>query len=774
MTSATRSPIKESDGDPGWIDALLVWAGIALTLLVLATTIQIIRITYFPLPLFDAWDDWQLYLGYGKKYTAFLFFQHNEHRIVVARLFFWIDHFVFHARSTFLIVSIVVVQALDFILLWRLSGRAQKFTRPSYLLLGCFLASCLFSAQQFTNFTWGFQIQFVAVYCAMTGAIFALLRTAEAQSKGTTGTRWIAITLIAAVLSTYSMANGLFVWPVLILFAIWLRLPTRYLIALGAGAVAISTFYLWGYHRPGLHSDPIESLTRLPQLIEFSAAYLGSPVDPVLTTLGAGADSVRLVCAAVFGCIGALAALCGIAAVWRKRDRFRPAQAALAHILLFIIITAASVASGRLNFPTTDALTYRYHTPALIFWGCLVSLAWSMFEPKLKSPLRRRLVYAGVVFWILLGMALERPAEIAHARGYADLIGESQAALAAGVFDSVPWTRAYHKPIGIFNPRPWVPEYHTPVPTDMISAVDYLRSNHLSVFTEEWTRWPGTRISDHFVIDRGNSCLGHFDDATLLPSTVMPGSRVAGWAWDLKTNRAPEVVVLADDSLQIVGVARNHFDRDDVQRAVPAVHSTRVGWRGYMAGSEARNVTAYLLESDERSVCPLTSLPTGNTAQAVQLSQMPHQPVQTLPVISDFSSSKPVALAAATLSGARSDCSLDLINGVPIRSVNTSASTMLHQGNLDVVGWSAVANDGIAPDEVYVSLSSATTSLFARAQTLMARGDVAQTLGKPSLLNSGFQLQGGPVPPGTYSLAILQVTHKQAWRCGAVWQVVVH
>jgi hypothetical protein len=145
-----------------------------------------------------------------------------------------------------------------------------------------------------------------------------------------------------------------------------------------------------------------------------------------------------------------------------------------------------------------------------------------------------------------------------------------------------------------------------------------------------------------------------------------------------------------------------------------------------------------------------------------------------LPVITEFASSKPAALAAAALSGARSDCSLDLINGVLIRSVNTSASTMLHQGNLDVVGWSAVANDGIAPDEVYVSLSSATTSLFARAQTLMVRGDVAQTLGKPSLLKSGFQLQGGSVPPGTYSLAILQVTHKQAWRCGAVWQVVVH
>ncbi len=759
----SAAEVPAGNQSSGKIDVLLVWIGIGLTLLVLATTVQIILTTYFPLPLFDAWAHWMLYLGYGKRYAAFLFFQHNEHRIAVARIFFWIDHFLFHARSAFLIVCIVVIQALDFVLLWWLAGRACKFSRPSYLLLGCFLASCLFSAQQFTNLTWGFQIQFVAVYCSMTGAIFALLRTAEAQSKGETGTWWLAATLIAAVLSTYSMANGLFVWPVLILFAIWLRLPTRNLIALGVGAAFLSITYLWGYHRPGLHADPLDSLTHLPQLVEFAGAYLGSPIDPVLTQMGVGNDSVRVTCAAVFGYLGSLAVFCGIAAIWRKHDRFQPAQAALASILLFVIITAAIAASGRLNFPMVEALTYRYHTPALIFWGCLVSFAWSVVEPRVRNPRLRHLVYAGVVFCILIGMVVERPAEIAHAKGYADLIGESQAAVVAGVFDPVPWTRLYHTPIGAFNPMPWTPDYRTPVPTDLFAAVDYLRSNHLSVFTEDWTRWPGTPLSDHFVIDRGASCLGHFDAATPVSSAVMPGSRVAGWAWDLKANRAPEVIVLADDSLRIAGVAREHFDRDDVERAVPTIHSTRVGWRGYIAGDEARNITAYLLESDRKSVCPLTALPTGKRAQS-----------QTLPAISQFSSAKPESLAAATLSGAKSDCSLDLMNGIPIRSVNTSASTTLHGNKLDVVGWSAVAQEGIAPDEVYLNLYSVKTSLYARAQTLMVRPDVAQALAKPGLLKSGFQLQGGPVAPGAYNLAIVQVNRKRAWRCGAVWQVVVH
>ncbi len=147
----------------------------------------------------------------------------------------------------------------------------------------------------------------------------------------------------------------------------------------------------------------------------------------------------------------------------------------------------------------------------------------------------------------------------------------------------------------------------------------------------------------------------------------------------------------------------------------------------------------------------------------------PHQPLQPLPVIREFSSSKPPALAAATLLEAKSDCAVDLINGAPLASANING-----QNSLDVTGWSAVAHDGIAPDEVYVNIYSAKASLYSHAQALFARPDVAQALHKPSLLRSGFRLQGGPVPPDTYSLAILQVSRNRAWRCGNVFKLVVH
>jgi hypothetical protein len=140
----------------------------------------------------------------------------------------------------------------------------------------------------------------------------------------------------------------------------------------------------------------------------------------------------------------------------------------------------------------------------------------------------------------------------------------------------------------------------------------------------------------------------------------------------------------------------------------------------------------------------------------------------------DFSPSKPPALGAAQTVDDKSDCAVDLINGVSAATVSTSASPVNHQSSLYITGWAAAGKDGIVPDEVYVNLRSGDTSFFAHAQTLFDRPDVAQALHKPSLLRSGYRLVGGPVPAGTYKLTILQRNQNRVRQCAAVFQVVVH
>jgi len=235
-----HQPIKSKDR---FLDILPAVLGVAITLYILLTTLIVIRTCYFPIPLSDQWDEWRLFLA-TKNYGAFLFNQHNEHRIALARIFFYVDDVVFHARNTFLFFSMFLIQAITGVTLWRLTTFSGTFSRASKVVLGCFIIACLFSAQQFSNFTWGFQVQFVAVYCTAIGALFALARSSQSAGRDAHGRHrpeaWLALACILAILSTYSMSNGLLLWPLLLGMSFWLRSPVRHRIILGAGMAVLS------------------------------------------------------------------------------------------------------------------------------------------------------------------------------------------------------------------------------------------------------------------------------------------------------------------------------------------------------------------------------------------------------------------------------------------------------------------------------------------------------------------------------------------------------
>jgi hypothetical protein len=596
------------------LDKLWMALGIVITLYILATTLIVIRNCYFPIPISDQWDEWRLFFA-TKSYGSFLFDQHNEHRIAFARMFFYIDQFFFHARNTFLLVCIALTQAITGLLLLRFTLSSGKFGRTSSVLLGCFIFSCLFSAQQYQNFTWGFQIQFVAVYCAAIGAIFALARAAKPAAQDGTARRsadaWLAAACFFAVLATYSMSNGLLIWPLLVVMSFWLRLPTRHWIILTAAMVVMVAAYLWGYHSPGHHANPVDSITHhLPKVLTFAAAFLGSPADSpipaLLAKFGGASDAARVGCCAILGFAGVLASLGCLFALWRERRTIRPTHIALSCVLLFVMATSFLVGLGRVNFALTDALVSRYATPAMIFWTALVSLAWSLFGPEVleSRPRARYLVYAVLLFAMLAGIAAGQPQWIAYSKGYEAGIGDFESAIVSGVDDADVLHSSFH------------------TPDALLPIFDYMKSNRLSVFTEDWTHWTGTALSPHFVVDGQKSCVGNFDSATFIPSAVRPGSKVSGWAWDKKDSRAPQMVILADQTGRIVGVAHNMVDREDVTASQPQTKSARIGWRGYILATEADPVTAYLLEDDGKSLCSVGALASGYRVQQAAFSDL--------------------------------------------------------------------------------------------------------------------------------------------------------
>ncbi|MBC7488878.1 MAG: hypothetical protein H7240_01460, partial [Glaciimonas sp.] len=114
---------------------------------------------YSPIPFWDMWDG---YLGFYVKVTSgdwsAWWAQHNEHRIVLARLFFWLDLAFFKGQGWFLIIVNYALQSMVCILFWVI-WKETKGEKNNWL--GFFLICWLFWWIQKNNLEWGFQSQFI-------------------------------------------------------------------------------------------------------------------------------------------------------------------------------------------------------------------------------------------------------------------------------------------------------------------------------------------------------------------------------------------------------------------------------------------------------------------------------------------------------------------------------------------------------------------------------------------------------------------------------------
>lgn len=562
---------------------LLATAGAAAALFIVLTSAAVVCNAWVPVPFQDQWDHWRLCAAHDH-YGAFLFAQHNEHRIALPRLFFLADHRWFGGRNAFLLVSNFLLLGIAAFWLWRLGARAGKWSPASRLLLGCAMFAGMFSAQQFTNLTWGFQVQFILVNLAAVGAVFAVVRLAERRAAGAVGEWWLAGACLCATAATWSLSSGLLAWPVVVALAFTLRLPFRDRTALAAGTAAMAALYLWGYTTPPHHAHPLDSLLhRFPATVAFALAYLGSPSDALVYAFarvwGFRPDGHLVPAAVVAGAAGIVAFAAGWLAVWRRGMRRDAAQAGLLHVALFILLSAAVTALGRVNFPLDVALSSRYRTPVLIFWLSLAAFYWSWSETRLLAAAQRlrRPVQAGVVLSILALFGGRQLHFVEASRGYGGALRDAQAAIAAGVYDRAVWLRVFH------------------TPQDLGDAIGYLRRNRLSVFAEEWTRWPGQPAAGRFVFDHRNGCDGRFGRAV----PAGDGWRVTGWASDGRAQGGPRTIVFLDGGGVVAGVAAG----------TSHPQSRRAPWSGYLAVTDPHAVTAYLLKEDRRTLCRLGTLP---------------------------------------------------------------------------------------------------------------------------------------------------------------------
>jgi len=527
-----------------------------------------------PLPY---WDQWNFILDYvvrqesGDSWLRFFFAQHNEHRIAVPRLFFITDLEQFGGRNSSLVIANVTIQLLSWVglccLIWpRIQSTLNRITAMALALV------VLFSAAQAENFIWGFQVQFVGVYAAGIWACICVMSNRP------------ALACVLAIVATLMMANGLFIWPVLLLLSCIVGKTKKTLLIYGVGFVICLVAYLFSYKSVGNHTSAIYSLTHPVEFVCYLAAFLGSAggLERPGLAIGVGTGGIVLFCAMTLR-------------AWQQRTIQPPQFWTLWSVAVFVLISAGITTVGRMSFGVEQALASRYVTPSSVFLVSLVFAWLSLAKPQAANRAGVQTSMGMVIDGVLAALLLTVIVLVSmnHMRNKSELAGKHQRldmasdAIATGVQDLRVYGMTYNDAMVVNR------------------GADWLKSAKLSIFSQRPWSLLGAKVGVDIPIAPEGRCSGQIDTAKPFAGEARSRSatQVTGWAWDVQARRRPAHVLLVDAANRVTGFASEMLPRHDVVLALRMPRAVTSGWSGY--DSQAVPVAAYGLVDDGELACKL-------------------------------------------------------------------------------------------------------------------------------------------------------------------------
>ena len=528
-------------------------AAVAAAVTVAFTVVTVYRL-HVPLPY---WDEWYNILHFrifaaGQYGLADLASQHNEHRLLVPRLFFFADEVLVHLSGMLDLTVTLVLQAANAAILILLMRRGVARARHR-LLLASFVLLLLFTLRQEQNFTNGFQLQFVGVFTAAALAALAYGAALDRCRDGRRGAApYFALAALAAAVSAYTMANGVMTGFVLAVAALLRGAPLRIPLGTALLSLLLAALFFHGYEPGGGSLPAAEIPSHLLAYPRFVTAYLGNPLG----------EDLRAAQALGLAGLGLIAAAAVTVATGRRRDA---AASALLTIAGFVLATAAVTAYGRVAGGSRQAFESRYATPALIFW-CAMVLFW--FPPAVRAGRATLGGWALGALMLTLGLAacwFEATTWRALAVRTASLQRVADSLL-AGLYDAAA-----------------AGTYENTTAEEVIGFAPFLREHRLSVFAGADYAALGRPVG---ALAEVGSCVGTVV-ARADPTLGEGGVRLSGTAADGATGRAPARLLVTDAGGRVVGFG---------SASVPGVPS-RI-WTGYAKAAAGDTLEAVARRRD--------------------------------------------------------------------------------------------------------------------------------------------------------------------------------
>jgi hypothetical protein len=528
----------------------LSWLALLAGFITVGSIVYVVILGYTPMAFWDQWAELSV-LAERVPPLRWFWEPHNEHRILVPKLFLMADYYLFHAKQKFLLASILAIQ-LAFLGLLSWSFRKFGHMRGAIWRTAVGVTACfVFHPNQIENFGQGFQITFILQNFLTALSFVALLISAQHRGDvNTPGHRvrwnWLALSVFLAAAAMYSLAAGIVAWPVLLITAAALRMPRKAIAVIFIAACAFIASFLFHHQSLDGHASPFHALRHPLTMAEYVATYFGATFFDQQLRKDLWSGVLGLVLSVIL-----------VPPALRTRS---PLAVYLAMLSAQCVGTAILTSLGRLDSGIMEAAAGRYQTVAVVFWltpAILILYAASSSRHTFFAPAAQLLL----LLVAATSLAEVRPAE-QHAMEQLRRDGTVAASLAAGVYDTKVVLTTF------------------PVAQVVLETIPLLERNHWSVFdTPEFTN-VGKRFAAVYGSTSDIACLGAVNTLAPAGTPGHHGLHFAGWAVERSTMRAPRAIVPTVNGI-VAGAGIIGIFRPEIKQTFKT-RSGSIGWEAFI------------------------------------------------------------------------------------------------------------------------------------------------------------------------------------------------
>ncbi|MBB6365157.1 hypothetical protein FHR56_000270 [Xanthomonas sacchari] len=351
-------------------------------------------LTFSPVPFWDMWDGGLGFYVRQMTDVSQWWAQHNEHRIVLSRILFFLDYRYFDSNGAVLVVINYLLACSTFGLLAWCALQRDASRRRDGRMIAAFILCCALLWTQSNNLTWAFQSQFFLANLLPLLALVLLHASCRTRIRGNAIVFLAALTV--AAMAAVSMANGVLAGGVVAVACLLGRQSWRRNLLAWAVAIAVPALYFHHYTAPAGHGSILASLRTEPlEVIKFFFAYIGSPFAHLDAS-----GSLHLGWAILAGVVLLTA---GAILSWRtifKRHETVDVDLVVTLFLGYLVASAFATAGSRALFGLDAAVASRYTTPGLLVLGCVLILASRNFfrDRALTMPYQIGLALMALAF----------------------------------------------------------------------------------------------------------------------------------------------------------------------------------------------------------------------------------------------------------------------------------------------------------------------------------------------------------------------------------------